>query len=125
MPLDSARMSGTGPTRTMPTREGYDRWAAVYDGDGNPLVLLEERTAPGFLGDVRALRVADVGCGTGRHALKLAAAGADVTALDFSDGMLAAAAAKPGAERVRWVRHDISRPLPLPDRTFDVVLCCL
>jgi malonyl-CoA O-methyltransferase len=118
-------MSDTGATRTLPTREGYDRWAALYDRDGNPLVLLEERTIPAFLGDVQGLTVADIGCGTGRHAVMLAASGANVTALDFSDGMLAAAAGKPGADRVRWVQHDIARPLPLPDRAFDLVLCCL
>jgi SAM-dependent methyltransferase len=118
-------MSDTGATRTLPTREGYDRWAALYDRDGNPLVLLEERTIPALLGDVQGLTVADIGCGTGRHAVMLAASGANVTALDFSDGMLAAAAGKPGADRVRWVRHDIARPLPLPDRAFDLVLCCL
>ena len=27
----------------VPTREGYERWAEVYDSDGNPLVALEER----------------------------------------------------------------------------------
>ncbi|MBS3753149.1 MAG: methyltransferase domain-containing protein, partial [Anaerolineales bacterium] len=36
--------------------------------------------------DVR--RVLDVGCGTGRHALGLAAQGYDVVGLDFSERML-------------------------------------
>ena len=49
------------------------------------------------LGDVRGRRVLDLGCGTGRHAIPLAAAGAVVTAVDFSEQMLAAARRKPGA----------------------------
>jgi 2-polyprenyl-3-methyl-5-hydroxy-6-metoxy-1,4-benzoquinol methylase len=47
------------------TRDGYDRWAEVYDGEGNPLVELEEPEVDGSLGDVHALEVLDVGCGTG------------------------------------------------------------
>ncbi|MGD9690263.1 MAG: class I SAM-dependent methyltransferase [Phycisphaerales bacterium] len=113
------------PARVVPTRDGYNQWSAVYDSDGNPLVALEERVAPPLLGDVRDLSVADIGCGTGRHALRLAAEGAKVTALDFSSGMLAAARSKPGAEHVRWVEHDLSRPLPFEAGTFDRVVCAL
>jgi ubiquinone/menaquinone biosynthesis C-methylase UbiE len=109
----------------LPTREGYDRWAEHYDSDGNPLLLLEEPEIARHLGDVRGLAVADIGCGTGRHALALAAAGARVTAVDFSAGMLARARAKPGAERVEFIEHDLAARLPLAERAFDRVLCCL
>jgi malonyl-CoA O-methyltransferase len=111
--------------RDLPTREAYDLWAEVYDRDGNPLLALEERHIGALIGDVTGLTVADVGCGTGRHAIRLAAAGARVTALDFSPGMLAAAKAKPGAERVEFRLHDVTTPLPLGDRAVDRVLCCL
>ncbi|MGH7131103.1 MAG: class I SAM-dependent methyltransferase [Phycisphaerales bacterium] len=113
------------PTIHMPTREGYDRWSEIYDSDGNPLVALEERVAPALLGDVRGLTVADIGCGTGRHALALAARGANVTAVDFSAGMLAAARAKAGAERVKWIEHDLAGRLPLESGAFDRVVCAL
>jgi malonyl-CoA O-methyltransferase len=39
--------------------------------------------------------------------------------------MLAKARAKPGAERVRFVQHDLHRPLPLSDAAFDRVVCGL
>lgn len=113
------------PPRELPTREGYDQWAGHYDAEANPLVILEEPIVADILGEVRGLRIADVGCGTGRHAVRLAAAGASVTALDFSEEMLAKARAKPGADRVRFIRHDLHQPLPLPDASFDRVLCCL
>jgi len=119
---------GVAPDEPLPTlgvREGYDRWAQFYDEDGNPLPALEERHVPALIGDVAGLDVADVGCGTGRHAVRLAAAGARVTALDSSPGMLGAASRKPGAEKVRFVVHDITRALPLADAAFDRVLCCL
>jgi len=69
--------------------------------------------------------VADIGCGTGRHALELAQAGARVTAMDFSEGMLAKARGKPGAEAIEFVHHDLGRPLPFADGTFDRAICCL
>lgn len=103
-------------------RPGYDRWAAVYDHDGNPLQGLEEPRVRSALGVVGGLTVLDLGCGTGRHALWLAAAGATVTAVDFSDGMLAAAKKKPGADRVRWVVHDLHTRLPFADAAFDRVV---
>src|SRR5208337_3834007 len=81
----------------LPTRAGYDRWAACYDTDGNPLIALEEPQVDRLLGEVRGLAVLDVGCGTGRHAIRLAGAGAIVQALDFSAGMLEQARKKPGA----------------------------
>jgi ubiquinone/menaquinone biosynthesis C-methylase UbiE len=110
---------------TVPAREGYDRWSEIYDGDGNPLVALEEPHAARMLGEVRGLRIADVATGTGRHALRLAAAGARVTALDFSSGMLAKARAKSGAERVSFVCADCAARLPLRDGAFDRVMCAL
>lgn len=118
-------MSAADPIHIVPTREGYDRWSSIYDDEGNPLIALEERHLAGLLGDVRGRTMADIGCGTGRHAINLASRGASVTAIDFSEGMLAAARAKPGADRVRFLQHDLARPLPLPDRAFDRVLCCL
>jgi malonyl-CoA O-methyltransferase len=114
-----------GEPLILPTREGYDRWSDVYDHDGNPLVLLEEPHVDRLLGDVRGLALLDVGCGTGRHATRLARAGARVTGVDFSEGMLRQASAKPGAESVTFVRHDVGRPLPFEAATFDRVLCCL
>src|SRR5438105_13335950 len=99
----------------LPTREGYDRWAEVYDGEGNPLVALEEPLLDRLLGDVHGLAVADIGCGTGRHALRLAAAGAQVSAVDFSEEMLRRARAKPGAAAVDFRRHDLDEPLPFAD----------
>jgi ubiquinone/menaquinone biosynthesis C-methylase UbiE len=107
------------------TASGYDRWSEVYDSDENPLILLEEKHMPRLVGNVAGLKVADIGCGTGRHALRLAAAGAEVTAVDFSREMLNRARGKPGAERVRFIHHDITKRLPLESESFDRVFCCL
>ena len=109
----------------VPTRDGYDLWASLYDSEDNPLIALEERHFARLLGEVGGLRVLDVGCGTGRHAIPIAAAGAEVLAMDFSEGMLARARTKPGGERVRFLQQDLGARLPEPDQSFDRVLCCL
>lgn len=114
----------TPPEKPDPAaiRSGYDRWSEIYDSEMNPLVALEEPVVREALGDVRDLAVLDLGCGTGRHALWLAAAGAHVTAVDFSEGMLGEARGKPGAERVRFLVHDLHQPLPFAAGAFDRVV---
>ncbi len=109
----------------LPAREGYDRWSPHYDQKGNPAVSLKQREIDRLMGDVRGLSVADLGCGTGVNAIAMARAGADVTALDFSAGMLAQARQKPGSAAVRFIEHDLERPLPLADNGFDKVVCSL
>lgn len=54
-------MSEEGRPRVVPTREGYDLWAPVYDTEGNPLLALEEPEVGRALGDVRGLDVLAAG----------------------------------------------------------------
>ncbi|MGZ4608704.1 MAG: class I SAM-dependent methyltransferase [Actinomycetes bacterium] len=71
------------------------------------------------VGETPAARVLDLGCGTGRLALALAAAGHTVTGVDPARASLDAARAKPGAERVTWVEGTSQ---VLPDAAFDVAV---
>jgi malonyl-CoA O-methyltransferase len=103
-------------------RDGYDRWAGVYDHDANPLMAMEGPRVRALVGDPAGLAVLDLGCGAGRHALWLASAGAQVTAIDFSEGMLAQAQSKPFAERIQFIVHDLHEPLPIADGSFDLVV---
>ncbi len=93
------------------------RLVAVYDAefvwgwdDDLFMALLAERSAP---------RVLDFGCGTGRLAIAMAAAGHDVTGVDPARASLDAARRKPGAERVRWIEGSYQ---VLPARTYDAAL---
>jgi ubiquinone/menaquinone biosynthesis C-methylase UbiE len=109
----------------VPTREGYERWAEVYDSDGNPLVALEERHLPLMFPEVDGLLVADVGCGTGRQTLQLAARGARVVALDFSQAMVARAQARGKIAQVYFVLADAVASIPLKSGVLDGAVCSL
>jgi malonyl-CoA O-methyltransferase len=111
----------------LSTRDGYDRWASIYDDEGNPLIALEEPLVDQLLGDVRNITIADIGCGTGRHAVRLSAAGARVHAIDFSQAMLnkALAKAKVAGADITFKAHDLTQPWPLADGAFDGVVCGL
>lgn len=113
------------PVDHLSTQEGYDRWSELYDADENPLVAIEEPHVRRLLGNIRGLSVLDVGCGTGRHSIWLAQAGAVVSAIDFSEGMLQKARSKAETSNVDFHVHDLARPLSFPDQQFDRVVCGL
>ena len=114
-------MSGD-PDPLRGVRDGYDRWAAVYDHDANPLQALEEPRVRAAIGDIGGRDVLDLGCGTGRHAAWIARAGARVTAVDFSPGMLEQARRNVSPGAVRFLVHDLHEPLPFGDSSFDAVV---
>ena len=66
-----------------------------------------------------AARVLDLGCGTGRLALAMAADGHEVTGVDPARASLEAARVKPGAERVTWIEGSSG---DLADAAFDVAV---
>lgn len=93
----------------------YDRVAQQFAPIHDELVARLE-PSPGE-------RWLDVGTGTGEVALRAARAGAEVTAVDISENLLAAARNKPDAERVTWELGD-AQALRFDDASFDVVVSC-
>ncbi len=108
-----------------PVQQGYARWSETYDVQDNPLIILEEPLVRSLQGEVQGLKVADIGCGTGRHTVQLSEAGARVTAIDFAPEMMAQAIEKTKDQEVRFVTHDLTERFPFDSDAFDRVLCCL
>lgn len=98
---------------------GYDdpRLAAIYDAEN--AWARDDDFFLALANETPASRILDLGCGTGRLTLALAAAGHTVTGVDPAGAMLAAARAKPGAERVTWVEGTSAE---LPADAFDLAL---
>jgi SAM-dependent methyltransferase len=97
-----------------------DAFADVYDDWYDEL--------PGTDGCVETLAalagrrpLLELGVGTGRLALPLAAQGVPVVGLDASTAMLTRLRAKPGAERVRLVCADMATP-PFTGERFGVIV---
>ncbi|OTB02457.1 hypothetical protein M426DRAFT_74567 [Hypoxylon sp. CI-4A] len=100
--------------RYLPTNEAYDRWAAVYDTDGNFLQALDtielKTLFPQFLRSIgfpKPWRIVDLGCGTGRNTTLLLTVAdiGEVIALDASKGMLDVA-----RSRLQQTSNDASSP---------------
>jgi ubiquinone/menaquinone biosynthesis C-methylase UbiE len=108
---------------TETTRRRYDRIAPVYDlMEG----MAEHRAMRGWREQLWSLvegrRILEVGVGTGKN-ITFYPSGAEVTAIDFSPGMLARARAMAAREnvvadlRLMNVEH-----LEFPDTSFDAVV---
>jgi demethylmenaquinone methyltransferase / 2-methoxy-6-polyprenyl-1,4-benzoquinol methylase len=100
----------------------FDRIARVYDLMNSVMTAgmhhrWRERAAD-LAGAGPGTRALDVATGTGDLAIELAARGADVTGLDFSEKMLELARGK--APGVEWVRGN-ALELPFGDGEFDAV----
>jgi SAM-dependent methyltransferase len=102
---------------------GFD--AARFGGPiGRLLLEDQERVLMDFLGNIDGMRVLDLGTGTGRAAMALAARGALVTGVDASSQMLTVArhrAAEQGLS-IEFTEGD-AHTLAFPDRAFDAAVC--
>ena len=102
---------------------GYDRWSHFYDSYPNPTVAADDDAFPAFWGTLRDLDILEIGCGTGRHTVRLAAHNR-VTGIDVSAGMLAAARARlPGS--VRLIEADFVTYNGFENASYDVALTSL
>src|SRR4051812_35500236 len=100
----------------------YDRWSANYDDDVNATRDLDAVALRQSGLDVDGRRVLELGAGTGKNTAWLAQHGKHVTALDFSEGMLARARENVRSSNVEFVRCDLRDRWPLVDASMDVVV---
>ncbi|MFQ5568034.1 MAG: class I SAM-dependent methyltransferase [Rhodothermales bacterium] len=107
----------------LPPQEGYDRWAARYEDNMNPVQILEADALLCLLPDLHDSTVLDLGCGKGRVSRLAQERGTKETVgIDISAAMLKAAAeALPTA---RWVQGSVL-DLPFEAASFDVVVGAL
>jgi len=99
--------------------EKYDKECFVHGTLGECTFIEEE------LNRDKSLKIIDIGCGTGRHAIELAKRGYHVKGIDLSGSQLKKAREKAEAQRVKvdFQKHD-ARNMPF-EREFDlaIMLC--
>jgi|SRR5579859_275720 len=122
-------MTGPNDAHEVSIQEGYERWAAQYDQDDNALIVIEERLTAPLLAPIRTTHVLDLGTGTGRYAIRLAAQGARVVGLDQSKAMLSIAqrAAERAGVQIQFIQHSLNTVLPneLGNNSFDLIVTAL
>ncbi len=85
--------------------------------------LLNRPALLSVLPDLKGLHVLDAGCGTGWFTEYFASQGATVTGLDVSPEMIERTGARVPSTTI--IQANLAEPLPVADRTFDLILCSL
>jgi len=117
----------TAAGRLARERDFHDELAAELNPERMPPPTPGEldRTFLDQIGDVQGKDVLDLGCGTGDLTLDLAAAGAEVTGLDLSPGMVAVAERRLAEflpdRSARFVAA-VAEESGLPTASFDLVV---
>jgi SAM-dependent methyltransferase len=101
------------------TGPAYAQWAPSYDDPDNGLFALDAPIIDEILDGLSVGSALDAGCGTGRLAQRLAGRGYQVSGVDGSAAMLAAA--KERLPDGQFAEADLTA-LPLPDAAVDLVV---
>jgi SAM-dependent methyltransferase len=110
-----------------PASEWWRSWfgpgyLALYDDALRERTPIEVDQLEALLQLRPPLRILDLPCGQGRHAIELARRGYQVTGVDLSPYLIGVATARAEAAgvEVRWLEGDMRRPVSA--ETFDLVL---
>jgi ubiquinone/menaquinone biosynthesis C-methylase UbiE len=109
----------------MPNQQLYNQWSATYDEVENKTRDLEKIAAQQILTDIKADSIIELGCGTGKNTEWLAAKANHITAIDFSEDMMAIAKQKINQSSVIFQQADISQPWIFTERKVDLITCSL
>ncbi len=100
----------------------YNQWSATYDHVANKTRDLSAKVLRAQSLPLHGATIIEMGCGTGINTSYLAEHARQLTALDFSEGMLAQAKAKAISERVTFKQCDITQSWPVSDQSADVIV---
>jgi len=109
----------------MNVQQAYTDWSTTYDQDRNLTRDLDEIVTRETLANLRCNSILEIGCGTGKNTALLAQIGQQVTAIDFSSGMIEKARAKLANDNVTFAVADITQRWLCEDQSIDLISCNL
>lgn len=109
----------------MSIQKAYNSWSEIYDSNDNKTRDLDKKATISVLSEYSFKKVLELGCGTGKNTEFLLSKAKEITAVDFSEGMLAKAKTKFPSDNIKFVQADITKPWNFTDETFDVLTCNL
>jgi malonyl-CoA O-methyltransferase len=109
--------------RTLTPLEAYNKWAASYSEEKNPVKELSNNLVIKFLPNLQNKTILDFGCGTGYFCSMAKKLGAlEVTGIDLSPAMVDAA--KKNCPEGKFFAGNIS-DIELKENYFDVAIAAL
>jgi ubiquinone/menaquinone biosynthesis C-methylase UbiE len=93
----------------MSIQDAYNEWADIYDTDINLTRDLDSNVTRSLLANRRFESILELGCGTGKNTAFFVEIGANVHALDFSEGMIEKAKEKVKAGNIRFETADLTK----------------
>jgi ubiquinone/menaquinone biosynthesis C-methylase UbiE len=109
----------------MSISKAYNQWAPTYDSMANKTRDLEERAARETLKYQHFEHIVELGCGTGKNTVWLLDKAERLTALDFSEEMLAIAKQKVNHDNVLFHKTDLTKSWPAQTESADLISCSL
>jgi len=106
-------------------QNAYNEWSGIYDSNENLTRDLDRKVTRETLASQVFDSILELGCGTGKNTEFLVQIGANVHALDFSEGMVAVAKEKVTAANVRFSMADLMGHWPCEDASYDLIACNL
>ncbi len=94
----------------MQTKDAYNNWAETYDNVNNLTRDLEAKVIRTLLEPIKAERILEIGCGTGKNTQLLAGRCQQLIAVDFSEEMMQVAKEKIKDDKVQFLQADITKP---------------
>ena len=105
----------------MDTKKAYDIWSKQYDTNTNKTRDLEAKALKDNLSEINFNSCLEIGCGTGKNTEWLITKAKQITAIDFSEKMLAKAKEKINSSKVTFLQADITKPWTFIKEKFDLV----
>jgi ubiquinone/menaquinone biosynthesis C-methylase UbiE len=105
--------------------QAYNKWAASYDADKNITRDLDALVMQRVSLAIDNKDILELGSGTGKNTSYLAQRARHVTAIDFSEGMIARAHQRIVTNNVQFVKHDVRDTWPVESASADLVVANL